>query len=129
MWWNQRAMALRMGMAKPTAIVCFAVTVAGSVAADDHAPRSLRMRGPRPTQLWQDPMQLGPRVALQLDPPPDDTPPPPPSETPPPSPDDAPPPPPPTPAPPPPARPATPPAGSGVDDGKNEVITVTGEPI
>jgi iron complex outermembrane receptor protein len=115
-----------MGTTKHAALLCIAVAAA-PVAADDHAPRSLRMRDPRPAYTRLNPNLLGPRVAqLPTDDPPGDapTPPPiPPSGSPPPA------------APPVPA--ASPPptltnderAKLAEEDGKTEVISVTGATI
>jgi outer membrane receptor protein involved in Fe transport len=127
-----------MDMMKHAAILCLAFAV--PAAADDHAPRSLRMRAPPRTP---GPMALGRRVAQRppdapsADPP--DAPPADPPDAPPADPPDAP------PADPPDAppadRPAAPPAPSttlpagptgderaplGEDNGKTEVISVTG---
>jgi outer membrane receptor protein involved in Fe transport len=127
-----------MGMTKHAAILCLAA-VAGPAAADDHAPASLRMRAPPPARTRWAPLPVGRRVAQR---PPDGSPGDPPDA---PSPGDAPAPQPagdapapqPAPsaaAPPPPAsRPASPArddsAPPGVDNGKTEVISVTGSTV
>jgi outer membrane receptor protein involved in Fe transport len=142
-----------MGMTKRVAILCLAA-VAVPAAADDHAPRSLRMREP-PARTRLAPIPPGRRVAQRPPDPPSGDPPadpapadPPPADPPPvdPPPADAPgapagdapaPSPAPSTAPPPPASPASPPASpsseqstpGAADNGKTEVITVTDSPI
>jgi len=131
-----------MGTIKYAAILCLAA--AAPATADDHAPSSLRMRAPRPARTRANPIQPGRRVAQvppdaapgdapgdAADPPPADpatTPPADPSASPP----DAP-----APAPAPPAPPVSPPAKLtdaerdtlAQQEGKTEVISVTGTSI
>src|SRR5262245_60451745 len=103
--------------AKQFATLCLAAAVAGPAAADDRAPGSLRMRDPRPARTGRSATPLGRRVAQV---PPDGSPGAPPD------------PPPPPPAPAPPASSPTPTPESATpleEDGKGEVITVTGTTV
>jgi iron complex outermembrane recepter protein len=118
-----------MGVTKHAAILCLAAAAAAPVAADDHAPSSLRMREP-PMARTRSPIPLGRRVAqvpaapspgdAPATPPPGDAPATPPPSDPPAAP---------SPTAPSASAPAPPtrdnPAPLGEDNGKTEVISVT----
>jgi outer membrane receptor protein involved in Fe transport len=120
-----------MGTTKCAGILCLAA-VAAPAAADDRAPSTLRMREPA-IRTRSTPPPVGPRVAQRPpdgsagDPPdapaPGDAPATPPADEPPAPPAPAP------AAPPPPAPPATPVKPPAGDDGKTEVISVTGATV
>ncbi|HEU4730917.1 MAG TPA: TonB-dependent receptor [Kofleriaceae bacterium] len=105
-------------MTKHAAILCLVAT-ASPAAADDHAPSSLQMREPRPARTRWSPVPLGRRVAqLPPDAPTDAAPAEPPAPAPPAA------------AEPPPARRADDEGATpGADDGKTEVISVTGSTV